>query len=108
MVHIMTCLVPHHVRLQELANGWGGRIITTQVYFSKPLFWKAYHGWLINVVTIDVLDGGMIVLAMYTLNIFHPGYLLIDTPDTRRSDTDSDIVLKEAKGDVIEVIVPAP
>ena len=42
---------------------------------------------------------------MYTLNIFHPGYLLIDTAETRRSDTDSDIVLKEVKGNVTEVIV---
>ncbi len=50
----------------------------------------------------------MIVLAMYTLNVFHPGYLLIDTADTRRSDSDSDIVLKEAKGDVTEVILPVP
>lgn len=24
----------------------------------------------------DVLDGAMIVLAMFTLNLFHPGYLL--------------------------------
>jgi hypothetical protein len=41
----------------QLANGWNGRIIETQVYFN-------------------VLDGGMITLAMYTLNAFHPGYLL--------------------------------
>ncbi|KAH9855543.1 RTA1-domain-containing protein [Lenzites betulinus] len=44
-------------RTIELTNGWGGRIIHTQVYFN-------------------VLDGTMIVLAMFTLNFFHPGFLL--------------------------------
>jgi len=44
-------------RTAELSNGWTGRIIHTQVYFN-------------------VLDGAMIVLAMYTLNIIHPGFLL--------------------------------
>ncbi|KAJ3482333.1 hypothetical protein NLI96_g7048 [Meripilus lineatus] len=71
-------------RTIELADGWGGRIITTQVYFN-------------------VLDGGMIVLAMYTLNISHPGFLLIDTPETRRSDDTSDLGLKETKG-----VAPSP
>ncbi|KZS96024.1 RTA1-domain-containing protein [Sistotremastrum niveocremeum HHB9708] len=44
-------------RTIELADGWGGRIIDTQVYFN-------------------VLDGMMIVLAMVTLNVLHPGLLL--------------------------------
>jgi len=44
-------------RTIELADGWTGRIITTQVYFN-------------------VLDGAPIVLAMVTLNVFHPGWLL--------------------------------
>ncbi|KAF4581569.1 hypothetical protein EYR40_009853 [Pleurotus pulmonarius] len=44
-------------RTIELADGWGGRIITTEVYFN-------------------VLDGAMIVLAMYTLNVANPGFLL--------------------------------
>lgn len=44
-------------RTIELANGWTGYIIHTQRYF-------------------DWLDGGMITLAMFTLNIFHPGFLL--------------------------------
>ncbi|KAE9394561.1 RTA1 like protein [Gymnopus androsaceus JB14] len=45
-------------RTIELANGWTGRIISTQVYFN-------------------VLDGTMIILAIYTLNIAHPGLLLL-------------------------------
>ncbi|TFK53021.1 RTA1-domain-containing protein [Heliocybe sulcata] len=44
-------------RTVELSDGWNGPIISTQVYFN-------------------VLDGAMIVLASYTLNILHPGYLL--------------------------------
>ncbi|KAF9517377.1 hypothetical protein BS47DRAFT_1339671 [Hydnum rufescens UP504] len=46
-------------RTIELSNGWGGRIIQTQVYFN-------------------VCDGAMVVLAMYTLNILHPKELLYD------------------------------
>ncbi|OSD07746.1 RTA1-domain-containing protein [Trametes coccinea BRFM310] len=44
-------------RTIELSDGWNGRIITTERYFN-------------------VLDGAMIVLAMFTLNFFHPGLLL--------------------------------
>ncbi|KAI0368536.1 RTA1-domain-containing protein [Pilatotrama ljubarskyi] len=44
-------------RTIELTDGWSGRIIETQVYFN-------------------VLDGAMIVLAMFTLNFFHPAFLL--------------------------------
>jgi len=49
-------------RTIELSDGWSGRIIHTQRYFN-------------------VLDGAMILLAMYTLNIFHPGTLLRHIPD---------------------------
>ncbi|KZV65691.1 RTA1-domain-containing protein [Peniophora sp. CONT] len=45
-------------RTIELINGFQGTIIQTQVLFN-------------------VLDGTMIVLAMWTLNIFHPGLLLV-------------------------------
>ncbi|KIY69317.1 RTA1 like protein [Cylindrobasidium torrendii FP15055 ss-10] len=44
-------------RVIELQDGWNGRIITTEVYFN-------------------VLDGAMIILAMYTFNFAHPGLLL--------------------------------
>ncbi|KAH9914183.1 RTA1-domain-containing protein [Epithele typhae] len=44
-------------RTIELSDGWTGRIITTQVYFNA-------------------LDGGAILLALFTLNVFHPGRLL--------------------------------
>ncbi|KAF7293868.1 hypothetical protein HMN09_01182900 [Mycena chlorophos] len=44
-------------RLIELSGGWEGRIIHTQVYFN-------------------VLDGGMIVLAMAVWNFVHPGVFL--------------------------------
>lgn len=44
-------------RTVELAGGWFGPVITTQRYF-------------------DWLDGGMVTLAIYTLNFFHPGIWL--------------------------------
>ncbi|KAJ8509286.1 hypothetical protein ONZ45_g8529 [Pleurotus djamor] len=48
-------------RTIELADGWDGRIITTEVYFN-------------------VLDGTMVLLAMFTLNFAHPGILLRTKP----------------------------
>ncbi|CCM06794.1 uncharacterized protein FIBRA_09094 [Fibroporia radiculosa] len=44
-------------RTIELADGWTGYIIETQRYF-------------------DWLDGGMVALAMFAINVFHPGRLL--------------------------------
>ncbi|KAJ7238139.1 RTA1-like protein [Mycena haematopus] len=44
-------------RIIELATGWNGRIIHTEVYFN-------------------VLDGGMVILAIFTINFAHPGRLL--------------------------------
>ncbi|KAF7325255.1 RTA1-like protein [Mycena venus] len=44
-------------RMAELADGWTGRIITTEVYFN-------------------VFDAGMVTLAIFTMNIAHPGMLL--------------------------------
>ncbi|KAF8182621.1 RTA1-like protein [Pholiota molesta] len=44
-------------RIIELSGGWDGRIIRTQVYFN-------------------VLDGMMVVLAIYTTNFVHPGIYL--------------------------------
>ncbi|KAF8161965.1 RTA1 like protein-domain-containing protein [Mycena galopus ATCC 62051] len=46
-------------RLIELAGGWDGRIILTEVYFN-------------------VLDGGMVTLAIFTLNFVHPGVFLLE------------------------------
>jgi len=53
----LTMFIRGVYRTIELANGWGGRIISTQSYFIA-------------------LDGSMILLALLTLNIFHPGRLL--------------------------------
>lgn len=44
-------------RLAELADGWTGTIIETE--------------WLFN-----LFDGGMVVLAIYTINFIHPGIFL--------------------------------
>lgn len=59
MAFSTTCLFIRAVyRTIELTDGWNGRIIATQVYFN-------------------VLDGGMVTLGMFTLNIFHPGYFIL-------------------------------
>ncbi|KAJ7108976.1 RTA1 like protein-domain-containing protein [Mycena crocata] len=44
-------------RIVELIGGWRGHIIRTEKYF-------------------DILDGAMVVLAIYTLNFAHPGRLM--------------------------------
>jgi len=44
-------------RTIELADGWTGRIISNELYFN-------------------VLDGAMVTIAMYTINLAHPGILL--------------------------------
>ncbi|KAF9559141.1 RTA1-domain-containing protein [Agrocybe pediades] len=54
-------------RMVELSDGWSGRIIRTQVYFN-------------------VLDGAMIVLAIYTINLFHPGRLAISATTKTEKD----------------------
>ncbi|KAJ3488238.1 hypothetical protein NLI96_g2984 [Meripilus lineatus] len=55
-------------RTIELTDGWDGRIIGTQVYFN-------------------VLDGGMITLAFYCMNIFHPGCLLGNGKEWKRTNS---------------------
>jgi len=53
-----TCLFIRAIyRTIELSGGWHGRVISTQVYFN-------------------VLDGGMVTLAIITMNLAHPGFLL--------------------------------
>ncbi|KAF7303563.1 hypothetical protein MIND_00585600 [Mycena indigotica] len=47
-------------RTIELAGGWDGRIIHTQLYFN-------------------VLDGAMVVLAIFTWNFVHPGWFLSES-----------------------------
>ncbi|KAF7341318.1 hypothetical protein MVEN_01868100 [Mycena venus] len=59
-------------RLIELSGGWTGRIIRTEVYFN-------------------VLDGGMVTLAIFTLNFVHPGVFLQAAPSKA---ADSEIKLQ--------------
>ncbi|KAG6327927.1 hypothetical protein ID866_11162 [Astraeus odoratus] len=44
-------------RTVELSNGWSGPIISTEVYFN-------------------VFDGAMMTLALFTMNLIHPGFFL--------------------------------
>ncbi|KAK0238305.1 RTA1-like protein [Armillaria nabsnona] len=66
LVFSTTCLfIRAEYRVIELEDGWGGRIITTEVYFN-------------------VLDGAMITLAIYVVNIFHPGRIFRRMTRTER------------------------
>ncbi|KAK6969103.1 RTA1 like protein-domain-containing protein [Favolaschia claudopus] len=62
-------------RLIELSDGWNGRIIETEVYFN-------------------VLDGGMVVLAIFTLNFIHPGVFLAAEPQPSAYTSPSEIKLR--------------
>jgi len=61
----LTLFIRSVYRIIELQGGWRGRIIRTQVYFN-------------------VLDGGMVVLAIFTLNFAHPGFLLRQFAPTKK------------------------
>ncbi|KAJ6553000.1 RTA1-like protein, partial [Mycena capillaripes] len=55
-------------RIVDLADGWNGTVLTTELYFN-------------------VLDGGMVLLALFTMNIAHPG-LLLETESGEDDDDD--------------------
>jgi len=67
MVFMTTCLFIRAIyRTVELSGGWSGRVISTEVYFN-------------------VLDGAMVVLAIYTMNLTHPGRLLGRSSDDNKT-----------------------
>ena len=45
----------------------------------------------------DILDGAMIVLAMYTINLFHPGFLLfaVVSRDAQAHATNAEVLTSE-------------
>jgi len=67
-------------RTIELANGWTGYIIHTQRYF-------------------DWLDGGMITLAIFTINFLHPGVLLGHGRTWKAWKDQEDVPLKSLEGE---------
>ena len=89
-------------RTIELADGWNGKIISTQVLFSafpSKLFVNTVLMESNSFFFADVLDGAMITLAMYTMNFAHPGLLLgrIKGLPKIRSKESSDSNIVEAK-----------
>lgn len=72
-------------RTIELADGWTGRIIHTQVYFSESTSTFLERRPADGRVRLDVLDGAMIVLAIYTLNFAHPG-IFLRSQHTKKAD----------------------
>jgi hypothetical protein len=61
-------------RTAEFVGGWDGKINSTQWVFSTCIFYKS-HRIVTNHCAV-VFDAIMITLAMWTLNIFHPGVYL--------------------------------
>ena len=61
-------------RTIELIDGFDGKITQTQIYFSQSPLPLSLRGDSPH--CLDIFDGAMIVLAMYTLNLLHPGWLL--------------------------------
>ncbi|KAF7368733.1 RTA1-domain-containing protein [Mycena venus] len=61
----LVLLIRSLYRIVELAGGWNGTVIKTQAYFI----------WF---------DGGMVTLAIYTMNFCHPGLLLGPHEDSEK------------------------
>ncbi|KAJ3536791.1 hypothetical protein NMY22_g5878 [Coprinellus aureogranulatus] len=70
-------------RTIELADGWTGRIISTERYFI-------------------VLDAIMIVLGMYTLNVIHPWRFLHRPSSPKQSDSSDSSVAEKAPTPLIK------
>lgn len=68
-------------RTIELANGWAGPIISTERYFGTFCTVLAGEYAYSALLLIDWLDGGMVTIAICTLNFIHPGVYL-DIADT--------------------------
>ncbi|EKM50091.1 uncharacterized protein PHACADRAFT_213853 [Phanerochaete carnosa HHB-10118-sp] len=81
-------LIRGFYRIFELADGWNGRIISTQWLFSEHTVPVREHSNPIP--PTDTFDGAMIVLAMYTLNVFHPGPLLSGSTQDSASSSEAD------------------
>lgn len=82
-------------RTVELGDGWRGVVLRTQVYFSKFLGGLKL---LVSEIPTGVFDGAMVVLAMWTLNFFHPGWLLYAAPSQLRASMHSDgVELEDSK-----------
>lgn len=96
VTYLLSYLFSSVYRTIELADGWNGTVITTQVYFSTSpahsnLSVLCQLTYQTDYLT-DVFDGAMITLAMYTLNIFHPGFLL-PQPTLTQKKTASEVPL---------------
>jgi hypothetical protein len=83
-------LVPRAIyRTIELSDGWNGRIISNEIYFSEYLWFSdlPLPVQLLMYNPLDALDGAMVTIAMYTINIAHPGILLASSPNKQVDKT---------------------
>jgi len=91
LVFILVCILIRSIyRTAELADGWNGTIITTEIYF-------------------DIFDAGMVTLAMFTMNFFHPGYFLKPSADETTTPAAEIIQLTDTYGkDSLTYTIPNP
>ena len=69
-------LVRSIYRMVELSGGWRGKVISIQWLFgssARPLSVLSQRD---TESETDVFDGATVFLAIFTLNVFHPGVLL--------------------------------
>ena len=62
-------------RTVEFVGGWNGKVNSTQWFVGTYLCYESQHRIVTNYCAV-VFDATMITLAMWTLNIFHPGIYL--------------------------------
>lgn len=80
--------VPYTVRLNYRAVGMG--VLSALKFISVCVFFHIFIYSLCLVsdfVCADALDGAMIVLAVYTMNLAHPGRLLGGSSDDCKTST---------------------
>lgn len=72
-------------RLIELSDGFTGIIMLTERWFGKP--WPSlFRAVLIRFKNIVLFDAAMVVLALGTINVVHPGWFL---PSAKPISTES-------------------
>lgn len=64
---------------RQLLDGWGGPQVSSTLLSNQTqmlMLFVCSFRIITNQILFDVLDGVPIVLAMVTLNVFHPGRLI--------------------------------
>jgi len=85
-VIVSLLLVRSIYRITGISEGWGGTVLSTQWMFGS--FVRLLFPYT-DMLTLDkqvAFDGGAVLMALFTLNRFHPGFLL-PGPDVLEADS---------------------